>query len=318
LYKINPKIDVPIYTQLVDMIKADIVGGVIPYGSKLPTVRELSEECGVAPGTVMRVYDQLEQLGLAEKKQGKGTFACYRRADEGSRKEKAMAAIDVMLDTMGELEFSESETSIFLNLKLRERASDLKGVQIAVVECNNEALYQISEQLRGVGEVSVYPYHLDEIRAYPYSIPEDMDLIVVSAPHAQELTELLPVGAKTVKAVLSLTPASFIRIARIAAGSRVGVLSQSSRFGDLLAESCRSIAENVSVASPALFSSDIAAYLKSISVLLLPMDYERFCSEEDAGKIKAFAADHSVIQCGYRIDEGSMMYIEDRIKKLRR
>ena len=77
-YSVNPKIDVPLYEQLVAMINADIASGSIPAGSKLPTVRELSDSCSIARGTVMRAYGELEQQGIIEKIQGRG----YMHTDE--------------------------------------------------------------------------------------------------------------------------------------------------------------------------------------------------------------------------------------------
>lgn len=316
MYRINTEIDVPIYTQLVEMIKTDILEGTLPYGDKLPTVRDLSVQCGVAPGTVMRVYEQLEQMGLAEKKQGKGTFVSYRETDELSRKDKAMAAIDAMLSALDELNFSESERNIYLNLKLREHAAGNHGLQLAVIECNNEILHQISEQLRGTGDVTVYTYQLDDIRAYPYQLPEDMDLIIVSASHAEELHQILPSSSRMVKVVLNLTPQSYTRIARIGKGSHVGIMCQSMRFGELLVSAADELCENVTVAEPALFSGDVDAYLSGVTTLLVPRNYERFCSAECAKAIRRYSESHTVIHCEYRIDGGSMMYLEDRMRKL--
>ena len=41
LYKINPDIDIPIYQQLVDLIRANVKSGKMAPGSQLPTVREI-------------------------------------------------------------------------------------------------------------------------------------------------------------------------------------------------------------------------------------------------------------------------------------
>lgn len=316
MYRINTSIDVPIYTQLVDEIKSEIISGALVFGAKLPTVRELSAQCGVAPGTVMRVYEQLEQMGLAEKKQGKGTFVCYRQTDELSRKDKAMAAIDAMLNTLDDLNFSESERNIYLNLKLREHAAGDHGLQLAVIECNNEILYQISEQLRGTSNVSVYAYQLDDIRSYPYQLPEDLDLIIVSASHAEELYQILPSSSKMVKAVLSLTTQSFTKIARISKGSHVGIMCQSMRFGELLVSAAKELCDDATIGEPALFTDDVEAYLSQVTTLLVPRSYERYCGAECAAKIRKYAEDHTVIQCEYRIDGGSMIYLEDRMRKL--
>lgn len=73
LFHIDPKLDIPIYRQLVDVIKANIQNGKIPPMTKLPTVRDLSDELGIARGTIKRSYDELEHLGIIEKIRGRGT-----------------------------------------------------------------------------------------------------------------------------------------------------------------------------------------------------------------------------------------------------
>ena len=121
IYKINTDLDVPIYRQLVDSIHSAVKKGDLTSGHQLPTVQEMTEDLGIARGTVKRAYDELERLGLVEKVQGRGTFVCYQPSNSGSRKEQAMAAIDGMLDQLEEMGFSPAEINIFLDLKLRER-----------------------------------------------------------------------------------------------------------------------------------------------------------------------------------------------------
>ena len=63
-----------IYEQLVDRIKALIVGGILPSGSQLPSVRQLSAELSINPNTVQRAYSELEREGLIYSVKGKGNF----------------------------------------------------------------------------------------------------------------------------------------------------------------------------------------------------------------------------------------------------
>ena len=78
-YQVNPELDVPIYQQLVDIVRAAVQKGQLAPKEKLPTVQQLSEQMGVARGTIKRAYDELERLGLVEKQQGSGTFIKYHR-----------------------------------------------------------------------------------------------------------------------------------------------------------------------------------------------------------------------------------------------
>ena len=67
----------PIYQQLSTRIMEDIRRGVLPRGSKLPTVRDFAEELGLARGTIKRAYDELERLGAIEMTQGRGSYVCW-------------------------------------------------------------------------------------------------------------------------------------------------------------------------------------------------------------------------------------------------
>jgi len=66
--------DSPIYVQIIEKIKADIVSGKLKGGDKLPSVREIAETFKVNPNTVQRVYMELEREGVAFPQRGIGTF----------------------------------------------------------------------------------------------------------------------------------------------------------------------------------------------------------------------------------------------------
>ena len=145
IYQVNPELNIPIYRQLVDAIRAAVKKGLLADGQQLPTVQDLSADMGISIGTIKRAYDELEREGIVEKGQGRGTFV--KRQNTLGRKDQAMAAIDQMLQTLEDIGFSSGEINIFLDLKLRERAEREYKVKVAVLECNPENLSQISEFL---------------------------------------------------------------------------------------------------------------------------------------------------------------------------
>ena len=101
---------VPVYRQIAEAVAGQIADGRLAPGDKLPTVRQLAEETGLAQGTVKHAYDELEKEGLNEMVQGRGTFVRGREESaSGGRKDLAMAAIDALLDRMEELGFSSRE-----------------------------------------------------------------------------------------------------------------------------------------------------------------------------------------------------------------
>lgn len=64
----------PIYMQIIQKVKADIVSGRLKGGDKMPSVREFSESFNVNPNTVQRVFQELEREGITYSQRGIGTF----------------------------------------------------------------------------------------------------------------------------------------------------------------------------------------------------------------------------------------------------
>jgi GntR family transcriptional regulator len=64
----------PITYQLAQLIRADIVRGTTPPGSRLPTEVQLATDYGVSVITVQRALKGLEEEGLIERHRGRGTF----------------------------------------------------------------------------------------------------------------------------------------------------------------------------------------------------------------------------------------------------
>jgi DNA-binding transcriptional regulator YhcF (GntR family) len=65
--------------------------GELAPGHRLPTVRRLAEDLGVAPGTVARAYRELEASGLVETRGRNGTFVSFD-ADPARRQLQRAAA----------------------------------------------------------------------------------------------------------------------------------------------------------------------------------------------------------------------------------
>lgn len=64
----------PIYEQIVDQVKRQIMEGELAEGSALPSVRVLAKELRVSALTVKKAYDFLEEEGLIATVHGKGSF----------------------------------------------------------------------------------------------------------------------------------------------------------------------------------------------------------------------------------------------------
>lgn len=72
------KSNVSRYIQLASLFRQRIESGEWETGTKIPTVKELAEQCGVATMTIRQALDILEEEGLIERFRAKGTFVLER------------------------------------------------------------------------------------------------------------------------------------------------------------------------------------------------------------------------------------------------
>lgn len=315
IFQINPELDVPIYQQLVDEIRAGVKKGTLQPGQQLPTVQELAGELSIARGTIKRAYDELEHLGVLEKIQGRGTFVCYQPENSPSRKEQAMAAIDNMLDRLEEMGFSQMEIDIFLSLKQRERAEKLSRLKVAVVECNPENLSQLSEQLRRIKGIELYSYLLGTVQDYPYNLDEDMDLVITTGTHGEYIASILSDGQKLTRVALRMSLDTLSGIMRLRPGESVAIVAGSRRFGDLVHSTCCQYTKGVALSQPQLFSQK--PDLDQKDKVLVPKDYEKYCLAEDMIVLQQLEAEGRLILCSYEMDAGSDLHLEEKLRQLR-
>ena len=60
----------PLYFQLYEQIKQQILSGMLKTGQKLPATRSLADEYGLSRNTVINAYNQLEIEGFIRSRQG--------------------------------------------------------------------------------------------------------------------------------------------------------------------------------------------------------------------------------------------------------
>jgi len=69
----------PIYRQLIHLIKMEILSGRLNDGDQLPPIRELAKILKLNPNTVARAYYTLEEEGFIESKRGSGNWVNYKK-----------------------------------------------------------------------------------------------------------------------------------------------------------------------------------------------------------------------------------------------
>jgi len=71
----------PIYEQIVQQIKNQIIAGDLAEGDSLPSIRKLAQELAISVITTKRAYEELEREGFINTVGGKGTFVAAQNQE---------------------------------------------------------------------------------------------------------------------------------------------------------------------------------------------------------------------------------------------
>ncbi|MDA2252517.1 GntR family transcriptional regulator [Bacillus thuringiensis] len=117
--------NIPIYIQVMEYIKKEIVTGRLAPGDKIPAVRELASELQVNPNTIQRTFQELEREGIAVTRRGTGRFV----TSEGEkiielRKEMATELLDNFINGMDNLGFTKEEILPILHSSLEKKRKE--------------------------------------------------------------------------------------------------------------------------------------------------------------------------------------------------
>jgi GntR family transcriptional regulator len=69
---------VPVYRQVIQAIKLEMLSGRLQPGNQLPPIRELAKILKLNPNTVAKAYYNLEEDGFIESKRGSGNWVNYK------------------------------------------------------------------------------------------------------------------------------------------------------------------------------------------------------------------------------------------------
>ena len=106
----------PPYEQVRDRLRERIVRGSLLPGDRIPTVRGLADQLGLAPNTVARAYRDLEDEGWLEGRGRAGTFVAARLPDLPNDAEAALAeAADGYLRRASQLGFDRRDAHRMLD-----------------------------------------------------------------------------------------------------------------------------------------------------------------------------------------------------------
>lgn len=120
---------IPIYLQIMDKIKKDIVLGRLKGGDKMPSVRILANEMEVNVNTAQRVYQELEREGVLYTQRGIGSFVTENlEVIAGLKEEMARELLKNFVQGMRELGYGTEKILLALQEYMEgEQNGTVKG-----------------------------------------------------------------------------------------------------------------------------------------------------------------------------------------------
>ena len=123
MLQIDFRSGLPIYTQIVNQVQAQVAGGILNPGDQLPTVRALAEELRVNFNTVARAYRILDEARIISTQQGRGTYITEippPNVTERLRREALATLTQRYISEARRLDFSRDEINKLVQEQLRD------------------------------------------------------------------------------------------------------------------------------------------------------------------------------------------------------
>lgn len=96
--------DIPIYLQIIDIFRDQILRGELKPGDQLPPVREVAFSYGVNPNTVQKAFSEMDRMELTRSERTAGRFVSA--SDElvrSLRRERSKVAVTEFIEQMSSL-----------------------------------------------------------------------------------------------------------------------------------------------------------------------------------------------------------------------
>jgi DNA-binding transcriptional regulator YhcF (GntR family) len=285
---VDRDLPVPLGVQLRGLIEYGIACGELLPGARLPSVRDLADELGVAPMTVSQVYRELKDGGLIEARSGLGTFVMENGGPVGL--DPRLAALQRRLDGVIEdalaLGLGPGELATMITARFARR-SQAEGAQHRIVmvglfaDATRDYARAIAERLDGLA--AVVPTTVDALeRAGARALCESADLVVTFANQRRAVAAKLPAAEVT---AISFIPSEETRraLAGIDPLAQLGVVSLVPEFLSIMKRGVHRFAPHVrSVRAAVVDTEALDQVLAWSDVVVIATG-----AEEVAGRLRA-------------------------------
>lgn len=194
----------PLYIQIYEYIKSEILNGNIPYGSKLPSIRNLSRDIKLGKNTIENAYEQLIAEGYVKARNRSGLYVEKIESDISIVKNSVNFNSEETITDITENTIKYDFTSGQIDLDLFPYIEFRKILNRCMDE-NNRELLLYGEHKGDYGfrcEIAKYIHHSRGVVCTP-------DQIIISAGNQQMLMLLSHIISRLYKTIAFEEPGFF-------------------------------------------------------------------------------------------------------------
>lgn len=276
LTAIDRDVPIPLSVQLRGVIEYGILMGTLPPGTRLPTVRELSEQAGIATMTVVGVYNRMKEAGLIETRGKAGTFVADRTELPAPDSLQDLAAsVDALLrkgEALG-IDARRIVDMVEVRSKLRRGRPSLDILLVGLFEAATE---DYDRQLRAILDPvdRFRSTTLDRLRAEPLTALPDLVLTLVT--RRAEVQAAFPAPVPVAGVYFIPSTETRMRLASLESATRVGIVSTFPEFVVQMRLNARRFMPHVTVeVSTVIDAPDLEESLRDVEVVVYASGAER-------------------------------------------
>ncbi len=172
-----------ITTHIAGRISSGLHLGLLAYGDRLPSTRELAKEFAVDPRVILAAYKSLRDKGVVEMRTRSGIYVTDPQSGAAGGSLRTSWLVDVLAEALGQgipaAEFGERMRRSMQTLRLRA----------TVLECNDDQLYSVSTELGRDYGLEVTAVDIDTMTD-PAVRSISTDCVITTIQHAAIAKEL--------------------------------------------------------------------------------------------------------------------------------
>jgi DNA-binding transcriptional regulator YhcF (GntR family) len=292
-------------------IVARIAAGEYPVGGRVPTCQELGHELGANKNTVSKAFQSLGRQGYLSSKAGLGTFVMRRPPKRDPREARPEVAnlLAYAIEQADLNGFTQQEMQALAQDEIRRYFGRVR-IRVGCVGLTRVGAQEIGRALQAALLAPVEPLVLAHVLDHVASVSARFDVLAVDtsclAAVERRFRHETDVAPPEVVPILSFPdPESLTRVARLAAGQRLLIVSDTPEALQALIGLVRSFNSALEISSTLASNPKLEPAVADTDVILVTTSAER--------RVSAFTPRAPLIKVAFKLDEQSSRRLAERI-----